>query len=100
VNRICVRWAAVALGTAFVTVASSCVGVAGDVGYGGDVGVGVDYYDPGPVIYGGWGPGYHVGPWRGGDRPRVDAGRPAPHYRAAPAGRAMPSIPSRGRGRR
>lgn len=99
-NRIGVRWAAVALGGAFVAFcASSCVGLAGDVGYGGDVGVGVDYYDPGPVIYGGWGPGYHVGPWRSGDRPRADPGRPAPHYRAAPSARPVPSIPSH-RGRR
>ena len=62
-------------------------------GYDGDVGVGVgvgyvgDYYEPCCYGYGGWGPGYRVGPprWRGGDRGHG-------------GGRTAPSIPSRSRG--
>jgi hypothetical protein len=62
-------------------------------GYDGDVGVGVgvgyvgDYYEPCCYGYGGWGPGYRVGPprFRGGDH------GPGP-------GRSAPSIPSHSRG--
>jgi hypothetical protein len=52
----------------------------GPVGYDGDVGV--DYYggfyEPYGYDYGGWGPGYYVGPPRGGDR-RRDGGRDGDH---------------------
>jgi hypothetical protein len=78
-------------------------------GYDGDVGVGVGYgvgfYEPGGYDYGGWGPGYAVGPPRRGfDRGRPDshpAPHPAPHpaYRPAPTSRPMPSLPSHPRGR-
>jgi squid-like protein/heterogeneous nuclear ribonucleoprotein A1/A3 len=65
--------------------------VEGGYGYD-DVGLGVGYYEPFGFDYGGWGPGYRVGPPRGGEgRGRGGAGR---GYRAAPEGRAMPSIPS------
>jgi hypothetical protein len=39
-------------------------------GYGGDDGVGYvgGVYEPGGYEYGGWGPGYRVGPPRGGAR--------------------------------
>ena len=71
------------------------------VGVDGTVGVGYvgGYYDPCCYEYGGWGPGYHVGPWRGGGRPydRAGTGR-RPAYRPAPAGRSAPSIPGRSRG--
>jgi hypothetical protein len=72
-------------------------------GYDGgvDVGYGVDFYDAGGYDYGGWGPGYGVGPPRRGfDRGRPD-GRGAPHtaYRPASPSRSMPSLPSRSRGR-
>ena len=40
------------------------VGVDGSVGVGYDAG----YYEPYGYEYGGWGPGYRVGPGRGGDR--------------------------------
>jgi hypothetical protein len=82
--------------------AAGCV-VPGDNGYGGggNVGVsyGVNFYEP-YDNNGGWGPGYLVGPPRGGDRRRPDyrPSNPGPHsYRAAPSSRAMPSIPSRSR---
>jgi hypothetical protein len=55
------------------------------------------YYEPFGFSYGGWGPGYDVGPWRGGRFSRAAAfgGRQA--FRPAPAGRAMPPIPWRAR---
>ncbi len=78
---------------------SSCA-VEGGYGYGPDVdvGVGFDYYDSPGYYYGGWGRGYRVGPGRGGDRHDDHGhGHDQPHgYRAAPAGRSAPSIPSRG----
>jgi hypothetical protein len=88
-------------------------------GYGGDYGDGVGYvggyYEPYGYDYGGWGGSYWVGPGRcceggrdgrGGDRGGGyhggyrggDRGGHAPPYRAAPGGRAAPSIPSRSRG--
>ncbi len=67
----------------------------------GSVGVGYvgGYYEPYGYDYGGWGPGYAVGPYRGehGGYAR-DRGH-APAFRAAPGGRSMPSIPGRSRGR-
>jgi len=65
--------------------------------YDGDTGAG--YYEPAGVIYGGWGPGYHVGPYRGGDHhPERGGGHGhAPAYRPAPASRPIPSIPTRSR---
>jgi hypothetical protein len=79
------------------TVLSSCA-VDGGYGYGPDVGIGIGYYDTGGY-YGGWGRGYRVGPgrrdyhWDHHD----NHGHGSTHsYRAAPAGRSMPSIPSRG----
>jgi hypothetical protein len=73
---------------------------------GGEVGVGYGYDDYGPVpayddfygpgYWGWWGPGYRVGPPRGGRW--GGGGQPGAHYRAAPAGRSMPSIPSGARG--
>jgi hypothetical protein len=82
---------------------AGCV-VPGDTGYGyggGDVGVsyGVNFYEP-YDNYGGWGPGYLVGPPRGGDRRRPDyrPSNPNPHsYRSAPSSHGMPTIPSRSR---
>jgi hypothetical protein len=89
-----VRWSAIAaVGGLFVALASGCV-VGGGYGYDGEVGVGADYYEPYGAVYGGWGPGYNVAPFRGGDH-RGGGGGHA--FRAAPAGRAMPSIPSGGR---
>jgi hypothetical protein len=66
---------------ALVTLAACVVG-----GYGGDGGVGYvgGIYEPGGYEYGGWGPGYRVGPPRGGER--------------GSGGRAAPSIPHGARG--
>lgn len=64
------------------------------------------FYSP-PVIYGGWGPQYFVGPPRwdahphgwGGPPPGIPRGHgPGPSFRPAPPGRPMPSIPSGPRG--
>jgi hypothetical protein len=80
---------------------AGCVAPADD-GYGGgpsaNVGIGLDYYDQYGGDYGGWGPDYGVGPWRG-DGPRPRRGEPHPGgdgrgFRSAPASRATPSIPS------
>jgi len=75
---------------------SSCL-VPGGGYYDGDSGAG--YYEPSGVVYGGWGPGYHVAPYRGGDhRPARGGGHaPARAYKAAPASRSIPSIPSKSR---
>jgi hypothetical protein len=84
----------IALGSA---VLSSCAVDGGGYGYGPDVdvGVGFGYYDTGGY-YGGWGRGYRVGPGRGNYH-HDDHGHGSTHsYRAAPAGRSAPSIPSRG----
>lgn len=88
----------------FAALSSSCAVEGGGGGYGydgGDVGIGIGYYEPYGNYYGGWGSGYRVGPYRGGDH-RNDGhhddhghGRPPQHsYRSAPASRSMPSIPS------
>jgi hypothetical protein len=73
---------------------ASCVA---GVGYDGDVGVAYSpgYIQPYGYEYGGWGPGYVVGPGRGGDR----RGPQASHsYRSAPQSRPTPSIPRAPRG--
>ncbi|MGA9025783.1 MAG: hypothetical protein WB440_06990 [Steroidobacteraceae bacterium] len=93
-SRLSVKWAA-ASAMILALCAAGCV-VPGDAGYG-DVGVGygVNFYEPFDN-YGYEGPGYLVGPPRGGDR-RLPGYRPGAHaYRGAPAGHAMPSIPHGG----
>jgi hypothetical protein len=98
VSALILRWPAAAVMAGMVLVfVAGCV--AGGPGYGDD-GFGVGYYEPYGVDYGGWDGGYRVGPVHG-DRFHRDVGgvRPGPHaYRAAPASRPMPSLPSRGRG--
>jgi hypothetical protein len=69
---------------------------AGYDGGGVDVGVSAGFYEPYGYDYGGWGPGYYVGPGRGGER-RGGPGR-SHTYRPAPANRSPPTIPSRSRG--
>jgi hypothetical protein len=75
-------------------------------GYDLDYFYGPPVYGP-PVIYGGWGPDYFVGPpprWEGRppgwDRPPTVVPRPGgpPSFRPAPPTRPMPSIPSGPRG--
>jgi hypothetical protein len=83
-------WMALGFGALALTLVSGCevsgVGVEGDVGVGYSTG----YYEPYGYEYGGWGPGYRVGPGRGGDR---RGGRPSHSFRPAPATRPTPSIP-------
>ena len=91
------RWTIELMGALILAAISSCAvdGVSGGVGVGYVDG----YYEPYGYDYGGWGPGYAVGPYRDGhagfyrDRGHAPAFHPAPH------GHAMPSIPSRPRGR-
>jgi hypothetical protein len=94
-------WLAVALAAALLTVLQGCV--VGGGGYyddGAEVSYGADFYEPYGYDYGGWGPGYRVGPFRGGDhRPDRGGGRGAPAYRPAAPSRSMPSIPSHSRAR-
>jgi hypothetical protein len=108
------------MGTGRVVLGLICIGglggcVAGggygaDYNTGGYIGYGVDYYDaPGYVYGGGWTSGYRVGPPRRGgwghgpNRPGYPGAGPRPirpggGYRAPPATRPMPSIPTTPRG--
>lgn len=81
-NRMPRSWKVNAVGLIALLMLAACV----TGGFGGDVGigyVGMDY-EPGGYEYGGWGPGYRVGPPRGVAR--------------AAGGRAAPSIPHGARG--
>jgi hypothetical protein len=101
-NTLILRFSALTLAIGLCAgVLSGCVAEGGGYGYNDNVavGVGLDYYEPYGAVYGGWGPGYRVAPFRGGDYHGVRGG--AGHaYRSAPASHAMPSIPSGSRGRR
>ena len=95
------RGSVVVVGGLFAILSSGCIVPGGGYGYDGDADVGVGYYEPVGGYYGGWGPGYRVGPGRGGDyRGGRGGGGPGPAhaYRSAPASHPMPSIPSRSRG--
>lgn len=82
----------------FTALLPGCVVTGDGYGYAGNVGIGVDYYEPFGAVYGGWEPGYRVGPARaGGYRPDRGGNASSHAYRAAPASRPMPSIPSRSR---
>ena len=84
----------------FAVSLSGCVAYGGGYGYGYDgpaVGVGLDYGEP-YGDYGGWGPGYRVGPYRGAGDNRGGGGGGGHHFRQAPAGHAMPSMPHGGGG--
>jgi hypothetical protein len=84
-NRLIRRWSSAILVIGlFATLSSGCIATGGGYGYDGDVGIG--YYEPAGVVYGGWGGGYRVAPFRGGGP------------RAGQASRSAPSIPSRSRG--
>jgi len=86
-NIVARRWTLSALGLLLLTALSGCLVSGTGGGYVGAV------YEPSGYIYSGWGPGYRVGPPRGGER-RPE--RVAPHaYRAAPRSRHTPSIPIR-----
>lgn len=87
------RWAGF---TRLVPLILLAYGYAGDSGYpyppAISVGLGLDYYELCGFDYGGWAPGYRVGPPREGMRqPEV---APCRGYRPPTAGRALPPIPS------
>lgn len=95
------RFAARAIILAAATALGACVAVGG--GYDGDSYVG-GFYEPFGYDYGGWGPGYRVGPYGhgdhwggergGGDRSRGShGGAPHPAYHPAGPSRQTPSIP-------
>lgn len=96
-NTLIYRWSAIAFVIAlFMLLVSGCV-AGGGYGYDGNVGVGVDYYEPYGADYGGWEPGYQVGPVRGGHHGSVGGPASSHAYRSAPASHSMPSIPSNSR---
>lgn len=95
------RWSAFTLAAgAWTLLSAGCI--MSDGGYGYDDGgyAGPGYYDSFGVDYGGWGPGYHVAPYRGGDHRGGGAGGHAggPSYHPAPASRPVPSLPRGGGG--
>ena len=70
-NILLLRWLALAFVVWTLTVLlSGCVVAGGGYGYYDGGGIGAAYYEPYGVDYGGWGPGYHVAPFRGGDHRR------------------------------
>ncbi len=93
---ICRRSLVWACGILLLVVAQACVAPGGVYDEGASVSYGVGFYEPYGYEYGGWGPGYRVGPPRGGER-RPDHRAHPPAYRPAPSGRPMPSIPNRSR---
>ncbi len=103
-QRTGARWLRLARIAPLALLLSACAVGPDGYGYAGgpdvSVGVGVDYYQPyGGFDYGGWGPGYRSGPWRGGGRGFDGGGRGGPHaWRSPGAGRGVPSIPSGARG--
>lgn len=98
-NTLLARWSATALVVGlFTALLSGCVVPGDGYGYDASVGVGVGYYEPYGAYYGGWGPGYYVGPIHGNNYRPDRGGRPTPHaYKPAPGSRPPPSIPSRRR---
>jgi len=98
-NIFFLRWSALAIEVGMLTVLSAGCVLSGGVGYDDGGVVGAAYYEPAGVVYGGWGPGYRVAPYRGdGHRTTGEGGRAPVHaYRPAPASRTMPSLPSHSR---
>jgi hypothetical protein len=84
------RWRVTAAALLLVAGLGACV--VGGAGYDDGVYVGGVYEAPG-FFYGGWGPGYRVGPPRGGGFARGGGGF------SRGGARPAPSIPSRPRGR-
>ena len=84
-------WVASGLIVTLVAAIQGCAVYGGD-GYAYDEDYGVGFYEPYGYYYGGWGGGYHVGPWREGhEHDRGDRGEHGGH-------RSMPSIPMRSSG--
>jgi len=98
-NNLFQRWIRCVGGILLLTLLCGACVVPGDRYVSGSVSYGVDFYEPYGRDYGGWGPGYLVGPPRTGDR-HFDARHESPtrhSYRPAPRTRPMPSIPTRPR---
>lgn len=78
--------------------AAGCVVAGGGGGYGYDGGLPGEYYQPAGFAYGGWGPGYNVGPYHGGGHYAGGyAGHGGHYYRpASGGGRGMPGLPAGG----
>jgi len=95
-NLVLRHWRVSAFGFSLLMILYGCV-VAGG-GYDGDGGAAYvgGYYEPSGYVYGGWSPGYHVGPPRGGERPPEGSSH---HDRSGPSSHPAPSIPTRHRGR-
>jgi hypothetical protein len=90
-NTVLRRWSARALGFLLLTALTACL--VPDAEYVGGV------YEPSGYAYGSWGPGYHVGPSRGGEHRGEQSRQSSPRsYRPAPPSRGIPSIPSHTRG--
>jgi hypothetical protein len=97
-NILFLRRLALAFVVLTLTVLLSGCLLPGGGGYYDGGGIGAAYYEPSGVEYGGWGHGYHVAPFRGGDHRQTSGGGHA--YRSAPASHATPSLPSHGGGGR
>jgi hypothetical protein len=102
-NILLLRWLrwlahAFALCTLMVML-SGCFFPGGGYGYDDGGGIGATYYEPSGFDYGGWGHGYQVAPFRGGDHHPTGGGSHTSTraYRSAPASHSMPSIPSHSR---
>ncbi len=100
-NTILLRRTAHAFAIGLVTVLSvGCIATGDGYGYdnGAQIGIGLGYYEPYGSYYGGWGPGYHVGPPHGDHFPADRGGHPVLHaYKPAPGDHKPPSLPSRHR---
>jgi hypothetical protein len=94
VSRLNPRVRISALGILVVSALGGCA--VNGAGYDGDVGVSVGYYEPFGYDYGGWGPGYNVGPGHGGER-RPEQAAGGHNFRPAASSRRTPSIPTRSR---
>jgi hypothetical protein len=93
------RWLAVAFVLCTLTVLLyGCILPPGGYEYDNS-GIEPNYYEPYGFDYGGWGHGYQVAPFRGGDhRPTGGGGHASGRtYRSAPVSHSMPSIPSHSR---
>jgi len=92
------RLALVGAATLLAALVAGCV--VPDEGFAPGYGAPYDYYEPYGEVYGGWAPGYEVGPFRDHhdhDHDHHFGGAPGGAHHAftpAPAGRAVPSIPS------
>jgi len=97
VNILRLHWLALAFVVWTLTILlPGCILPGG--GYYDSGGIGAAYYEPSGVDYGGWGSGYQVAPFRGGDhRPTGGSHASVRAYKSAPASHSMLSIPSRSR---